>query len=88
MLLPISTDAGAAALVVSVRFGPFVPGDPIIVVSDAAFHMVAGTVTIDATVASPKFLAGLYAFTMPDDCTHVAMIQSVAGAAVGQAYRG
>jgi hypothetical protein len=88
MLLPFDTDAGAASLAASVRFGPFIPGDPIILYADAPFHAVAGSSTIIATTAKPKFPGGLVlAMTMPDGCTHVAMITS-SSACVGQAYRG
>lgn len=86
-LLPVAGDSGATSLAASARFGTFVAGDPVIVCADAAFHMVAGTVTITATTSSPKFPAGMYSMTMPDGCTHVAMITS-SGACVGQAYRG
>lgn len=91
MLLPSAGDAGAQALTTSVRFplsGVLSPGDSVIVCADAAFHMLAGPSSVVAETNSPKFPAGLYAFTVPDGCTHVAMIQSSAGAAVGQAYRG
>ena len=88
MLLPVAADGSAHALTTSQRFGAFVPGDPITVASDAPFHMVAGGSSVAATTSSPKFPAGIHGFTLPDGCTHVAMIQSSAGAAVGQAYRG
>jgi hypothetical protein len=86
-LLPVTGDSGATSLAASARFGPFVAGDPVIVCADAAFHMVAGTVAINATTSSPKFPAGMYSMTVPDGCTHVAMI-TAGGACVGQAYRG
>lgn len=92
MLLPTAgVDAGAAALTASQRFpasGAWAPGDSVIVCADAAFHAVAGASGVVAETSSPKFPAGIYAFTLPDGCTHVAMIQSSSGAAVGQAYRG
>lgn len=89
MLLPVSTDAAAASLATSVRFGPFVVGDPVLLYADAPFHAVAGNSVVNAVAASnPKFPGGiLLAMTVPDGCTHVAMI-TAGGACNGQAYRG
>lgn len=87
-LAPISTDTGASALTAAVVFGPFVAGDSIIVAADAGFHFQAGASDVTATTARPKFPAGVYKMVVPDGCTHVALIQSAAGAALGQVYAG
>lgn len=87
-LVPIATDPGARALAASTNFGPFAPGDSIVVSSTASFHMVSGGQSVAATTTSPRFPAGVYKFTVPSGVTHVAMIDSSDGAGFGQAYKG
>ena len=87
-LLPIASDADAVALSTSQRFGPFVPGDAIVISSTAAFYALAGASDVAATSASGAFAAGAYHFALPDGCTHVAMLDTAAGAGLGQAYLG
>ena len=88
LLLPIAADNGKQALSTAVRFGTFTAGDAVIVSSTAAFHCIAGTVSVTATTSHPLFPAGVYRFWIPDACTHVSMIDSAAGAGSGQAYAG
>ena len=91
LLAPISTDAGATSLATSQKFpasGEWAPGDSFVASANGEFHIVAGTSAVAATTSSPIFTAGTHAFTLPDGCTHVAMIQGAAGAAKGQAYKG
>ncbi len=94
-LLPVAADVsagnGARALTTSQRFpttGAFVPGDQVVVCSTAAFHVLATTVAGAVTTSEPAFPAGAYHMTIPDGCTHVAMLDTAAGAGKGQAYLG
>jgi hypothetical protein len=88
-LLPVAGDAAAQiTLTASRRFGPFAPGDQIVIGSTAAFHCLAGSDSVAATTAHPVIPAGLYHMTVPDGVTHVAMIDTAAGAGNGQAYLG
>lgn len=87
-LLPIAADAGKSALVSSTRFGPFTAGDSLVVASTQPFHALAGSSSVVATTSQPKFAAGVYKFVMPDECTHVALIDASDGAGEGQVYRG
>jgi hypothetical protein len=88
-LLPVAGDAGMASLATSQRFGPFNAGDQLVIGITGAAHVLAGDGTVAATVASPIIpSAGVYKFALPNGCTHVALIQSAAGAASGQAYKG
>jgi len=87
-LLPVTGDSGALALDTSKRFGPFVAGDSVIVASTASFHVLAGDVTVAVTTSGTRLPAGVYKFSIPDACTHVAMIDSADGAGHGQTYKG
>jgi hypothetical protein len=88
-LLPVVGDAGNRALVSASQFGPFAAGDSLVVSSTQPFHVIAGTAsTAVATTAHPLFPANVYHFVMPSGCTHVSMIDSSAGAGVGQVYKG
>lgn len=85
-LLPTDSDTGATPLTTSQVFGPFAPGDTVVVACDQPFNMVAGpTNAIVATTNKPKFPANVYKFAMPDNCSWVAMISS---GGVGQVYKG
>jgi hypothetical protein len=88
VLVPIATDNAPQALNTTKRFGTFVAGDSLVISATDKFHMVAGTSAIDATTSHPLFPAGVYKFTIPDGCTHVAMIQASGATASGQAYKG
>jgi len=91
MLLPIATDGGKRTLATAQTFGPFVVGDSVIVASDAGFHVLAAATEALAgavSVSSCKMPAGVYAFTVPDGCTFVGLIDSAAGAGIGQVYKG
>lgn len=87
-LVPTADDHGAVPLAGGVSFGPFAPGDSLTIASTASFHLVAGTSGVAVSTSSPRFLAGVFKMVLPDGCTHVAMIDSVDGAGVGQAYKG
>lgn len=87
-LLPTTTDPGARPLVSPTQFGPFPEGASLVVASTASFHIVAGDASAAASTSSPRFAAGVYKFGLPDGCTYVSMIDSSAGAGVGQAYQG
>ncbi len=89
ILLPVATDDGSSSLAASVSHGPFVAGDQVVIVCNGQFHAVAGVgVTTVSTAGPGPFPAGVYAFTIPDACTHVALIQGAAGAASGCVYVG
>lgn len=62
----------------SLRFpatGAWTSGTYYTIVADAAFYMRCGTVAVNATTADTgPFPAGVHDFTIPDACTHVAVI--------------
>jgi hypothetical protein len=88
VLLPVAGDPGAQALAAAPRFGPFAPGDSLVVSSTQSFHMLAGDVNVVATTSNPRVLAGVYKFTVPDGCTYVSLVDSADAAGFGQAYKG
>ena len=87
-LAPIAGDSGGA-LSASRRTSIGAAGDTVVVFADNSFHLVAGDSTVVATTANAgPFPAGVYAFVLPDACTHVAMIQATGATSNGGAYKG
>lgn len=87
-LLPISTDSGSLTLATSRRFGPFSKESGLVIALTAAAHVIAGDDTVTATTSNVKLPAGVYKFGLPDDTTHVALIDSADGAGLGAVYLG
>ena len=89
-LAPVAADPGSQALAGAPIFAGFAPGDSLVVASTAAFHLIASAgAGVAATVAAPRFAAGVYKFSLPDGCNAVSMIDTAGGAAgFGQAYKG
>lgn len=84
-LLPVSGDAEKQALSSSTRFGPFAPGDSLVVACDAPFNVLAGDSAVVALTSSPWLAANVYKFSLPDGCTHVALLSATG---YGQVYKG
>lgn len=87
-LLPVSTDSGSLSLITSRRFGPFPAEAGLVLVITAAAHVLAGSDSVVVTTSGVKLLPGVYKFGLPDNCTHVALIDSADGAGVGTVYLG
>jgi hypothetical protein len=89
VLAPVAGDGAGAALSSSQRKEIGKAGDVAIIYATGNFHLVAGDGSVTATTSSPgPFPAGVYAFVMPNGCTHVAMIQATGATASGGAYKG
>lgn len=71
-LLPVN-NTGWQSISASVRFGPFVPGDQVIISISAAAHVNAGNSAVTAGTTNPQLPAGIHDFVVPDGCTHVAI---------------
>jgi hypothetical protein len=85
---PVAADADSVDLSSSVRFEIGRPGMTFVATAiGGAYHLLCGDGTVVATPTAPPF-NGSIRMTLPDGCTHVAMIRATAETTVGCAYRG
>lgn len=86
---PTEDDPDSVALTTSQRFEIGRRGDSFVAVANGEYHLVCGDENVVATTAAPgPWSAGAVRLVLPDGCTHVAMIEGAAGAALGCAYPG
>lgn len=81
--LPFGTTAPAGGQMTvcttSQTFGPFEPGDYVILSCEGRVHVRAGGAADAATSAYPALPEGLHDFVMPDGTSHVNIIASSGG---------
>jgi len=79
-LAPAVGEGDGDDITTSVRYGPYVPGDYITMLSNKEFSFRTGDETVTADATSTPHPAGPADFTIPDGVTHVAMFSAVSGA--------
>lgn len=67
------------SIATSVAFGPFEPGDFVVISCDGAAHVNAGAAGGVATASNPQLPAGVHDFVVPEGTTHVHLFGDGAG---------
>lgn len=83
---PVTGDDNHQDLGASVRFEIGAAGDPFVATASGPFHLLCGDETVTADTSCPYY-DGSVRLVLPDECTHVAMIEAEADVS-GCAYRG
>jgi hypothetical protein len=77
-LLPVDNTAWAD-ISATVAFGPFEPGDWVVIIVDAVAHVNAKGVGDAAIATNPQLPAGIHDFVVPDGATYVHLFGNGSG---------